>query len=322
MAFWEQSACTQVCTGRPATFPSALEWTWHRLIWRDPPGLHAVTIEARTARVMIGALLPVTILMAIASAGHYFRYRRGLRKDYEAMVGESFGRERVLLVVATDVERKAVLERAPGSVDFSAGHPVHRLGVLGGVEVLLAQVGPGITSPISAAYSVPELIDEWHTRYVILLGICYGLREESQSLGDVIIGRRLRVINLRVGADEDRDRGDVITAGHRLERAFQVVEAPSGFRVWTGELISWDVLVDLPALRDALKVRYRDALGGEMEGAAVYAASVRAGTDWIVVKGICDWGRDKNDTMQRRAAANAATLVLDLIEAGAFAYRR
>ncbi len=327
VAQWERSACGPGCGGRPVTFAQALEWAWYRLAWQDPPGLHAETFWARGTGLMVGVFPLLTVVMAAGAVAHYRRYRAGLREQYLAMMGEALDRHRVLLVVATEAEREAVLGRArayrdvePGR-DFSAGHPVYRLGVIGEVEVLLAQCGPGVTSPVSAAYSVPELIAAWHPRYVILLGICFGLREEQQRLGDVIVGRRLQVVNLRVGDAETDDRGDASTAGHRLVERFAVAVPPPGVRVWQGTLLSWDVLVDFPPLRAALKKRYPDALGGEMEGAAVYASSVRAGTEWIVVKGICDWGQAKDDAAQGRAAANAATLVLDLIAARAFAHR-
>ena len=323
VAGWERPGCGEPCVDHPASFSSALEWAWYRLVWRDPPGLHAATFWARSTGVMIGVFLPLTAVMAVGSIAHYRRYRAALRKDYQARMDEAFGRDRILLVVATDVEREAVLQRAPASasLDFSAGHPVYRLGVIGGVEVLLAQCGPGVTSPVSTAYSVPELIADWQPRYVILLGICFGLREDEQRLGDVIVARQLQVINLRVGAAETRDRGDFITAGHRLVERFTVSVPPPGVHVWPGVLLSWDVLVDFAPLRAALKVRYPDALGGEMEGAGVYAASVRAGVEWIVVKGICDWGWNKTAEAQGLAAANAAALVLDLIAERAFAAR-
>jgi nucleoside phosphorylase len=327
VAGWERTACGDACADRPVTFAQALQWTWYRLVWQDPPGLHAATFWARSTGAMVGVLLPLTALMAAASLAYYRQYRTALRNEYLAMMDDALGRDRVLLVVATEVEREAVLSRARTYVDgepsrdFSAGHPVYRLGVIGDAEVLLAQCGPGVTSPVSAAYSVPELIADWHPRYVILLGICFGLREDEQRLGDVIVGRRLQVINLRVGDAETRDRGDVITAGHRLVERFAVAAPPPGVRVQQGTLLSWDVLVDFAPLRAALRARYPDAHGGEMEGAGVYAASVRAGVEWIVVKGICDWGRHKNDAAQSLAAANAATLVLDLIEARAFARR-
>jgi nucleoside phosphorylase len=305
----------------------ALDWVWYRLVWQEPPGLHAVTFWARSTGVLIGVLLPLTVVMAAASVMHYRRYRVALRREYLALMKQALGRDRVLLVVATETERLAVLAQARSHLeaepvrDFSAGHPVYRLGVIGDAEVLLAQVGPGITGPVSTAYSLPALIADWHPRYVIMLGICFGLREDEQRLGDVIVGRRLQTVNLRVGEGETRDRGDVVTAGHHLVECFAVAISPPGVRVWQGTLLSWDVLVDFPPLRAALKARYPDAHGGEMEGAAVYAASVRAGIEWIVVKGICDWGRHKTDEAQSVAAANAATLVLDLIAAGAFARR-
>ena len=59
-----------------------------------------------------------------------------------------------------------------------------------------------------------------------------------------------------------------------------------------------------------------------MEGSGVYAAAVRARTEWIVVKGISDWGRGKTADVQDAAATNAATFVLDLIQAQAFAKHR
>ena len=222
VATWERSGCADGCAGRPATFGTAIEWVRYRLIWQDPPGLHAATFWARSTGVMIGVFLPLTVVVAAGSVAHYRRYRAGLRAEYLTMMAEAVGRDRILLVVATEAERTAVLDRvrAEPALDFSAGHPVYRLGVIGDVEVLLAQIGPGMTSPVSAAYSVPELIDDWRPRYVIMVGICFGLREEEQRLGDVIVGRRLQVINLRVGEGETRDRGDAITAGHRLVERF------------------------------------------------------------------------------------------------------
>lgn len=323
----ERSACPAGCADRPATFAAALRWAWYRLAFQDPPGVHPATVWARMIGFMIGVFLPLTILMAAASISHYRRYRAGLRKDFLAMMDETLGRDRILLVVATETERTAVLDwvhtrlgTRPGP-DFAGRHPVYRLGVIGEVEVLLAQCGSGVTSPVSAGYSVPELIADWSPRYVILLGICYGLREEEQRLGDVIVGRRLQVINLRVGEEETRDLGDATTAGHRLVERFAVAEPPEGVRVWQGTLLSWDVLVDFPPLRAWLRERYRGALGGEMEGAGVSAASIREGVEWIVVKGICDWGQGKSDDAQRLAASNATALVLGLIEARAFAHR-
>ena len=63
-----------------------------------------------------------------------------------------------------------------------------------------------------------------------------------------------------------------------------------------------------------------EAIGGEMEGAGVYAAAGK--TDWILVKAICDWADgtkhvDK-EARQKAAATNAAELVVEAIGQGGF----
>ena len=71
--------------------------------------------------------------------------------------------------------------------------------------------------------------------------------------------------------------------------------------------------MDLKSVRDELMTLDPEALGCEMEGAGVYTAARRAGIDWIVVKGISDWGFQKTDEEQQRAATNAARLVTEVI---------
>jgi len=298
---------------------------------------------------MLEILWLLTPVIAAFSLVRYLRYRRQLRDEYQQRMNDMFERPRVLLIVATPVERDAVLAEARTHrdadpvADFEAGHPVYRLGVIGGADVFLAQVGMGLTSPVSAAYSVPELLAEWRPHYAIMPGICYGLREEHQRLGDIVIAEQLQVISVRAGETTIRDRGDKVTAGHRLIERFRTAKPPPGVRLWPGLLLSWDALIDSTHLRSALKAHYPDAQAGEMEGAALYAAIARTPTptEWLVVKAISDWGQhkpkenpkdepqdktkekpddaleDKTPTTsqhhQKQAATNAAKLVLDLI---------
>ena len=48
----------------------------------------------------------------------------------------------------------------------------------------------------------------------------------------------------------------------------------------------------------------------------------RAKTDWIIVKGICDWGENKNNPNKKQdqavAANNAAAFVFHVIRQGGF----
>ncbi len=327
----ERAGCADTCAERPATYGTALEWLAYRLLWQNPQEPRPETFEATSFGFGASVLGLVGIFVGVAAMLQYTRHLRKQGADVDALVEESGRRGKVLLLVATPVEQAVVLDRVRQRTGRAAerlfgGYPVHKLGVLGATELVLARTGPGVTSPVSAAYGVPELVREQRPDYVISLGICYGLREEFQAECDVIVAQRLRVINVRVGegADGDieiRERGDSVTAGPNLVARFMMAEPPAGFRIHMGELLSWDVLVDNSRLREALRMRYQDALGGEMEGAGVYAAAVRKQTEWIVVKGISDWGHGKRDDVQEKAAGNAAAVVLDLVGARAFARR-
>lgn len=69
---------------------------------------------------------------------------------------------------------------------------------------------------------------------------------------------------------------------------------------------------------------FMDAVGGDMEAWGMYQAIRKAATDqgiafeWIVVKGICDWGFEKKKGWQPFAAAAAMDLIFTVISAPGF----
>jgi nucleoside phosphorylase len=72
-----------------------------------------------------------------------------------------------------------------------------------------------------------------------------------------------------------------------------------------------------PTVRDWLLKIEPEAIGGEMEGAGLYAAARDAKVDWILVKAICDWADGtKNNDAQPQAARNAAQFVLHVLQLG------
>ncbi len=42
-----------------------------------------------------------------------------------------------------------------------------------------------------------------------------------------------------------------------------------------------------------MKTRFPEAIGGEMEGTGLQSSCHRDKIEWILIKGICDWGYDK-----------------------------
>jgi nucleoside phosphorylase len=322
---WERAACPGPgCEGHPVTFALAVRWLAQRLLWSDPPHLTPVTLRAWIIGMMVSGLTPISVGVAFLAGWQYARYRRSLAEPIREAFAIARQRSVVLMVVSTPVERAAVLAAVRAvtgkePVRDSRGYPVFQLGTLGNSNVVLAQTGPGSTGPVSAGASVPELIAQWKADYVISTGICFGLRMGEQETGDIIVSRQLRLVGPRKVTETDdgrpaiRIRGDFVTAGHRLYNYFASADPPEGVQVHVGALLTWDVLVDLKSVRDELVTLDPEALGCEMEGAGVYTAAHRAGIDWIVVKGISDWGFHKTDEEQRKAATNAARFVVEVV---------
>jgi nucleoside phosphorylase len=80
-----------------------------------------------------------------------------------------------------------------------------------------------------------------------------------------------------------------------------------------GPVLSSNTVVDNLEERRRLRNLDEEAVAGEMELAGLYAAAASAKCDWILVKGISDWGVGKTEDLQPRAARGAAEFVADLI---------
>jgi nucleoside phosphorylase len=82
-------------------------------------------------------------------------------------------------------------------------------------------------------------------------------------------------------------------------------------------------VVNSQRLVGQLREKFPDAIAGEMEGAGVYEATLLdPKPDWIMVKAISDWGYDKTDAGQPKAARNAAEFATHVIAGGALRQRR
>ncbi|MFE0149038.1 hypothetical protein ACFWY5_17955 [Nonomuraea sp. NPDC059007] len=325
----ERDACGTDCAGRPAGYPEAVRWLAWRLIGGNPADLIPVTAQAWTVGWLttIAAWMVPLILLVTAvrmAAAHKERMARFVER-----MNPVLGTTTVLIMVATPVERQAVLE-AIGQVTGEAPrrrdlrwHTAFELGVVSGAQVLLAQTRPGSTEPGAATLTAQSLIDQLDPDYLLLTGICYGLVTKKQKLGDILVCTQLRVMDHKkiaepaLGRPVERLRGDRVTPSvtllDRCQNARLTQEGPA---VHFGPLLSGNVLLDSPTERQRMIEAEPEAIGGEMEGLGVYAAAAKDKVDWIVVKAIADWGMDKDDTWQPIAARNAAEFMVDVLQTG------
>jgi len=83
-----------------------------------------------------------------------------------------------------------------------------------------------------------------------------------------------------------------------------------GASIHVGTVASGEKLVDDRSFRDELKGRQPSPIAGDMESWGLSAVCHSAKIEFIMVKGICDWGFDKEKDKQSQAARNACEFVV------------
>lgn len=239
----------------------------------------------------------------------------------------------VLLVTVTDIETDAmrdVYREQSGrtfSTVFIGDKTYYDLGMLGGAQTFLVRSEMGTGGIGGALLTISTAINHLTPSAIIMLGIAFGLNPKRQQLGDILISRQLMLYELqRVGTDANggyqiHARGDRPACSLRLLDRFRTGRDEwRGAPLHFGLVLSGDKLVDNQDFRNQLLQLEPEAIGGEMEGAGLYAAAQRHKVDWILVKAISDWadGRKRRGkaTNQRLAAHNAAAFTLHVIGQG------
>ncbi|MEO6893072.1 MAG: TIR domain-containing protein [Ktedonobacteraceae bacterium] len=245
----------------------------------------------------------------------------------------------VLLVTATPLEVLAVRDlcqeqlQRPLSRHFLGDKTYFNLGSIGGARTFLVQSEMGAGGPAGALLTVQEGIQVLSPSAVIMVGVAFGTNSKKQHLGDILVSRQLlgyepqRVERDANGQIRNIPRGDRPQASVRLlDRLRTGVVDWQGAPVHFGLMLSGEKLVDHPDFREYLRQMEPEAIGGEMEGAGLYAAAQRNKVDWIVVKGICDWADGKKsqnkDQRQQDAARNAVGFIFHVLQQGGLAVQR
>ena len=148
----------------------------------------------------------------------------------------------------------------------------------------MVQSEMGVATPGGTLVTVSDAIRNLRPKAVVSCGIAFGLRPDKQKLGDILVSRQLEYyepqkLDLKHGQIQ---RGDRATASEFLLRQFR-----SGDNDWKGAqahfglVLSGEKLVNSPDFRDGLLKNEPEAIGGEMEGAGLYAAARNTKADWI-----------------------------------------
>lgn len=235
--------------------------------------------------------------------------------------------QKILLVTVTDVETQALLDavsaRCQQKFESKRAEDINYsfLGTIEKHTIFHVRCEMGSSTIGGSLPTLLRLFSALKPSAAIMLGIAGGLQPTKQKIGEIIVSERLYSYEpQRVGTEEVIHRGDKVPASTSLLRlAREAASAWRGARVHIGLLASGEKVVDNQRFADDLRGREPELLGVEMEGHGLFVAAYTNKVDWIVIKAISDFADGSKNTLrkhahQKRAAANAAAFVLELIE--------
>lgn len=244
----------------------------------------------------------------------------------------------ILIVTATDIETKFVHKKMVPLNGYEKiilvfeGSHTYYFGMFGNYRVAHVQCSMGSISRDSSIMTVSTALAKLKTKVVIMVGIAFGVDEEKQKIGDVLVAESIIPYNVkRVGETKTIQRGMEAPSSQILLNRFKSIIGT--WEHFTSEdkkaqlsftrILSGEELVDNLEYRNNLTSEFPDSKGGEMEGAGLYSACGNK-IDCILVKGICDFAdgkKGKNKRQNQQIAIEAAISVCSEVLSSPFAFK-
>ena len=233
----------------------------------------------------------------------------------------------LLLVTVNDIETNSLLSRLKPLEDYSdilvaySKNNTYFIGRFGAYNVIHVQSDMGAMNRDAVMTTVDNAIKMWNPRGIIMVGVAWGMNKGKQRIGDVLISKKiLQYETAKISNGSTIPRGADTEAGGVLTNRFKscmdweyLLEDGKVAKRYMGTVLSGEKLLDDKNYRDKLHSSFPEAIGGEMEGAGLASVAMANNLyEWIIVKGICDWGYDKQsenkDRYQKIAMESAISL--------------
>lgn len=258
-------------------------------------------------------------------------------KDKESSINEPRLDKLFLFVTANENETTALLNcgndyfKFRPNVQSKLPHDAnfYNVGKFGCYDIVhLELIDQASVRQGASILSISNAIDAFNPDAVILMGVAFGSSDgkgDWQTIGDVLVSKT--VTDYESGIVRE---GDLLSDGSISEAGKFLISVFSNFsRSWDfdlskrpakcfmGNILSGDKFVDDYEFKSKLFKRYPLAYGGEMEGRGAYAACRDRGlNEWIIVKGVCDWG-DGNTSQnkqenQKLASESSVSLLMHI----------
>ena len=236
----------------------------------------------------------------------------------------------LLIVTANDIEtfhaRQALKPISGFDSVVKVPHKMQTyfIGVFGEYQAVQVQLGKmGSIGDSASIVTVMNSLNIWNPKALVMIGVAMGANEEKQKIGDVLVSETIISYESQRLGESIVQRGPVVEAGSVLLNRFRnvnwsnPVENGKFSAKIHGQILSGEKLIDDLVERDRLLERYPQAVGAEMEGTGVYSACRNSNmTEWIIVKGICDYGdgnKGFNKTQRQNLAAQCATSLTEKV---------
>lgn len=231
-------------------------------------------------------------------------------------------RPALCIVVATETELRATLKRLrpgrglTGVWQVPHGSDTFYLGRFGAFEAALTLCSAGTIGATGSTLASDSIIRIWRPKAILMPGIAFGVDRTRHGPGDILIAQQIIPYEAQRQGDNTQFRNPIPPASDALLNRFRNAVnweffRPDGSkcRAHFGPMLSGEKLIDSNSFKQSLLNIYPTAIGGEMEGAGLWAGATRNKTEWLLVKGVCDWADGhKNDDFQQLAAAASISL--------------
>jgi len=235
-----------------------------------------------------------------------------------------------LFVTANEHERNAFEAKFKRDEERYIKGKTYYLGTFGYYSAAYIHIYKQGNNNPEATRLVGELINELKPNAVVMVGIAFGANEGSQKIGDVLVSEMILPyvdVKLRESKREYKETARVV--GFQLLNAFRedsewihtVPDYKSGQEnksvradVHVGAILTGPCLIDNYNIRQKLLkdfIRY-EPIGGEMEAFGIYSETQISGvSEWIIIKGICDWGYNKSSEKKHEYQKVASEAAVD-----------
>jgi nucleoside phosphorylase len=228
---------------------------------------------------------------------------------------------RIMLVVATPLELAITLEKLKNmsSISQSIGDLSYVIASINQSLVYVVKCQMGQNGVGGVILTLEEAIRVLAPDFVILGGIAWGANKKKQNIGDLLISTQVWDYDIvRVNSDGSIiSRGPISPSSARLVAMFEIVCASiKNCKIHYGLIASGSDLLDNEEYVNRFKTIHPELIGGDMESAGMASVCSRKRVDWLLVKGVCDWGYGKNlhkEEYQRIAAINSIDAILSVL---------